>query len=121
MKIIEKLKNKNYSLDTIGKSGANVLVFDDSVLKIQKNNEEAQNELKTLLWLEKQEEIVSPRIFEAEIRDENLFILRYGSIQRVKSLVNAIGRDAMITGPWLLDTADWDQATRQKTGDGSRS
>lgn len=75
MKIIEKLKNKNYSLDTIGESGANVLVFDDFVLKIQKNNEEAQNELKTLLWLEKQEEIVSPRIFEAEIRDENLFIL----------------------------------------------
>ena len=53
--------------------------------------------------------------------NENLFILRYGSIQRVKSLVNAMGRDAMITGPWLLDTADWDQATRQKTGNDSLS
>ena len=45
--------------------------------------------------------------------NKDLFILRYGNIQRVKSLVNVIRRDAMITGPWLLDTAfDWEQVIR---------
>ena len=44
---------------------------------------------------------------------ENLFVLRYGSVQRTKSLVRIIQRDAMITGPWLIDTAsDWQQVIR---------
>ena len=51
--------------------------------------------------------------------NKNLFILRYGNIQRMKTLANVIGRDAMITGPWLIKTAsDWEQVNR--TGDGLR-
>jgi kanamycin kinase/aminoglycoside 3'-phosphotransferase-3 len=75
MRIFEKLKHQNYSLDTIGKSDSQVLIFDDSVLKIQKNNFESQNELNTLLWLEKQNEIISPTIFDSEIIDNKLYIL----------------------------------------------
>lgn len=45
--------------------------------------------------------------------NRNLFILRYGNIQRIKSLVNVLRRNAMITGPWLIDTAsDWNQAIK---------
>lgn len=44
---------------------------------------------------------------------ENLFVLRYGSVRRTKSIVHVLKRDAMITGPWLIDTAsDWEQVIR---------
>ena len=54
MRIFEKLKHQNYSLDSIGESDSQILLFEDAVLKIQKNNFESQNELNTLLCLEKQ-------------------------------------------------------------------
>ena len=44
---------------------------------------------------------------------KNLFILRYGNIQRTESLVKVIRKDAMITGPVLIDTAsDWEKIIR---------
>ena len=65
MTVFEKLNNTNYSIDTIGKSNSQILIFDDSVLKIQENNFEAQNELQTLLWLEKSNKIISPKIIDS--------------------------------------------------------
>lgn len=75
MTVFEKLNNTNYSIDTIGKSNSQILIFDDSVLKIQENNFEAQNELQTLLWLEKSNKIISPKIIDSKIIDNKLYIL----------------------------------------------
>jgi len=44
---------------------------------------------------------------------QDVFILRYASVKQLRSAVNAMKRDAMLTGPWLLDTrAGWEQYSR---------
>ena len=75
MTVEEKLNDKNFSFDTIGKSDSQILLFEDAVLKIQNNDFNAQNELQTLLWLENQNEIISPKVFDSKIIDNKLFIL----------------------------------------------
>lgn len=45
----------------------------------------------------------------------NLLILRYGSVRRLKALVCFLKRDAMLTGPWLLDkSSGWDHVNRYR-------
>ena len=36
---------------------------------------------------------------------QDVFFLNYGTAERLKALVNLFKRDALITGPWLIDTA----------------
>ena len=43
--------DKKYRVDEIGKSGSSVLCFDNMVLKIEKQSEEADNEMSMLKWL----------------------------------------------------------------------
>lgn len=51
-KIIEEyIRNKSYTQDSIGMSSAGVYLFDDIVLKIQKNGPESENEALMLQWL----------------------------------------------------------------------
>lgn len=50
--IKEFIKDKKFTIDDIGKSGAQILCFDNMVLKMQKPGEEAGNERRMLEWLE---------------------------------------------------------------------
>lgn len=44
--------SREYSIDTIGMSGSQVICFDDMVLKIEQQCEESDNEHKMISWLE---------------------------------------------------------------------
>ena len=46
------LENKNFTLDQMGLSGAKVLIFEDSVLKISSSPDEMRKEAELLSWLE---------------------------------------------------------------------
>ena len=41
---------------------------------------------------------------------QDVFILNHGTTRRLKTLVNILKRDALITGPWLIDTISaWEE------------
>ena len=64
-KQIKKLPgDRPYSLDTIGMSDAQVICFDDMVLKIEKQCEESENERVMMEWLG--DKLPVPRILCAE-------------------------------------------------------
>lgn len=50
-KIKEIIADMSYSIDTIGMSNSQVICFDDMILKIEKQGEESDNELKMMAWL----------------------------------------------------------------------
>lgn len=50
--IKRKIGSRTYSVDKIGMSNSKVLLFDDMVLKIERQREESDNEYKMLTWLE---------------------------------------------------------------------
>ena len=50
-RIAAKIEGKHYTPDTIGMSGANILYFDDMVLKIERACEESKRALEMLHWL----------------------------------------------------------------------
>lgn len=50
-KIKEIIGDMLYSIDTIGMSNSQVICFDDMVLKIEKQEEESDNEHKMMAWL----------------------------------------------------------------------
>lgn len=50
--IIKIIGSREYSIDTIGMSGSQVICFDDMVLKIEEQCEESDNEHKMVSWLE---------------------------------------------------------------------
>lgn len=56
MNLPEQIKNiiadKSYTLDEIGMSDSQVLLFDDMVLKIQPDSAEAENEVAIMRWLD---------------------------------------------------------------------
>ena len=72
-KIQNILKDKLCIQDTIGKSGAGVYIYEDMVLKIQKADAEAENEVKMLHWL--QDKLPVPRIIEHIHENEFSYIL----------------------------------------------
>lgn len=45
------IEGREYRIDSIGKSGSKVLCFDDMILKIERQSEEADNEYCMLKWL----------------------------------------------------------------------
>ena len=51
-KLKEIIQNKKYNKDSVGMSGSNVLLFDDMVLKIQKQSCESDNEYSVMKWLD---------------------------------------------------------------------
>lgn len=51
-KIKEMINDRPYSIDRIGKSSSQVICFDDMVLKIEREQEESNNEYKMMEWLE---------------------------------------------------------------------
>lgn len=50
--IYEIIKDMPYSIDVIGLSNSHVICFDDMILKIEKQNEESDNEYIMMKWLE---------------------------------------------------------------------
>lgn len=77
MLIPDKIKtftgSRSFELDTIGKSGSQVLRFEDMVLKIQNNNEESKNELEMMTWLSKRLSV--PSVLCAEINNQIQYLL----------------------------------------------
>jgi len=72
-KIIDLIKNKNGTKDTVGLSGASVYLFDDMVLKIQENGPEAENEHKMMIWLK--DKLPVPEIIEYENTNKFSYLL----------------------------------------------
>ncbi len=50
--IEEKIKGKTYRREKIGRSGAEIFIYEDMVLKIEKSGESADREYEILRWLE---------------------------------------------------------------------
>ena len=49
IEIKKVIGDKAFNIDTVGLSDSQVFCFDDMVLKIQNNNDEARNEIRILL------------------------------------------------------------------------
>ena len=69
----ELLKGEDYTLDKIGMSDSQVLIFADKVLKIQKDEAEARNEIAMLLWLDGK--LPVPNVLFYTIEKEMCFLL----------------------------------------------
>ena len=71
--ILQYVHNKNYTMDDIGQSNSNVYCFDDMVLKIESEGENADNEHRMLSWLK--ERLPVPEILCAIKRAGTSFLL----------------------------------------------
>lgn len=67
------LQSKAYTQSDIGMSTSDVLCFDDMVLKISENNQEAKREHDLLVWL--QDKLPVPQVLEYEIIDDKCYLL----------------------------------------------
>ena len=73
MSIASLLKEKSYSVDSIGMSGSTVLIYDDSVLKIQPFSTETDNQYKLLQFFSQRN--LSPQVIAREVVDGVDFLL----------------------------------------------
>lgn len=67
------LPDETYETDHTGMSDSSVLLFQDKVLKIQKNTAEAENEYRMLQWLS--DRLPVPGIYAHEVQDGMSFLL----------------------------------------------
>lgn len=67
------IKNKTYSVDGTGMSGAAVMVFDDMVLKVQPCSGETENEYRIMKWLENK--LAVPRVLAYEKEEGISYLL----------------------------------------------
>lgn len=72
-KIKSAVQGDKYNIDDIGMSGSEVLLFEDKVLKIQFQNEEADNEYKMMEWL--QAKVPVPEVLEFQCENGRDFLL----------------------------------------------
>lgn len=68
-----RLPDAQYSLDDIGRSGAQVLMFDDCVLKIEKDCNMSANEYTMMQWL--QDKLPVPKIIASDMVDGTRYLL----------------------------------------------
>ena len=77
MKLPDKIKeiigNREYTMDDIGMSGSQILIFDDMVLKIQPESAEARTEREMMRWLGGK--LPVPNIIYHEVVDGISFLL----------------------------------------------
>lgn len=71
--ITKKIAGKHYSIDNIGMSGSQILVFDDAVLKIVKYRKENDETVQMMHWLEGR--IPVPKVICYEQDDEYQYLL----------------------------------------------
>lgn len=67
------LESQTYEVDSIGMSGSGVLLFENEVLKIQKDSEEAQNEAQAMRWLA--ERLSVPKVIAYEQKENQSYLL----------------------------------------------
>lgn len=94
---IQRHLNGGFSLDTVGKSGSQVLCFADRVLKVQPAGEEADTERDMLHWLNGR--LPVPRILCAEEADDMSYLLMEraaGEMACSEDLLRAPGRLAAL-------------------------
>lgn len=72
-KIQELLAKEPFTIDNIGRSGSQVLLFEDKVLKIQPDSTEARNEIAMLKWLE--DKLSVPKVLYYTVEQETGYLL----------------------------------------------
>jgi len=73
LKIKALITNKSFSVDDIGMSGNQVLIFDDMVLKIEDNSASVERQVQMMQWLEGKVPI--PRVLAYEVENEKSYLL----------------------------------------------
>ena len=71
--IKSKIGNESCEIDSIGMSNSNILLFSDKVVKIQKQSEEADNEVQVMQWLRGRLSV--PRVIAHERREDKSYLL----------------------------------------------
>lgn len=72
-KICGLVAEADYEIDDIGMSDSSVLVYGSKVLKVQKDNEESENEYRMMQWL--QGKLPVPMVYAYEISDDKAYLL----------------------------------------------
>ena len=72
-KIKSFIDNKSYTLDDIGMSGNQVLIFEDMVLKIEEWTAPVERQVQMMQWLEGK--ISVPKVIAYEVEDEKSYLL----------------------------------------------
>lgn len=71
--IAKLVANKEYTVDTLGMSGSQILLYDDMVLKIEGYSEEVDRTVDIMMWLEGK--IPAPKILAHEVEADKSFLL----------------------------------------------
>ena len=71
-KISGQISGLKYTVDDMGKSGADILMFGDMVLKIEKTSASSENERELLIWLDVK--LPAPKVLEFETMDGYSFL-----------------------------------------------
>lgn len=71
--IVKRIENKPYTIDDIGMSGNQVLIFDDMVLKIEDDVEAVTAQVELLQWLDGK--LPVPCVLAHEVTDEKSYFL----------------------------------------------
>ena len=71
--IRKRIAGKAYAQDDIGKSGSSIMLFEDMVLKIEPDGEEAAKAASVMAWLNGR--LPAPRILERESREGMSYLL----------------------------------------------
>lgn len=111
-KIKIHLTTSKYQTDEIGLSDSKVYLFDDQVLKIQEDNEEARNECQIMKWLEGKLPVPKPVAYECENGRSYLLMTRVEgkmscdeAYMRQPALLTKMLADALKT-MWQIDVSD---------------
>lgn len=71
--ITNYIADELYKEDTVGMSDSSVLVFQDKILKVQKEGKEAENEYRMMTWLNGKLQV--PKVIAYEKQDGNAYLL----------------------------------------------
>ena len=72
-KIKSLIESKSYTVDEIGMSGNQVLIFEDMVLKIEEKSDAVERQVQMMQWLEGK--IPVPKVIAYEVEDEKSYLL----------------------------------------------
>ena len=111
-KIKGLIANKPYTVDEIGMSGNQVLIFEDMVLKIEEKSETVDRQVQMMQWLEGK--IPVPKVIAYEVEDEKSYLLMSKVsgvmscdtyyLEHPQELLNALASGLKIL--WEVDVTD---------------